>query len=95
MANHTSDSEKAGAVRWLILAGGAAVVLSVGLFKADEYLTRGTERDRAHNKQLAELRSAQAGLPSGVTDNRQTLGLMLGETVAADESGHEPEGHEH
>jgi hypothetical protein len=95
MANHTSDSEKAGAVRWLLFAGGAAILLSVSLFRADEYLVGGPERDRAHNKKLAELRSAQASLPSRVTDNRQTLDLTLQPAPAAADTDHETEGHAH
>lgn len=97
MANHTSDSEKVGAKTWLVVAGGLAIVLSVALFKVDEYLVRGPERERAHNAQLAELRTAQASLPSRVTDNRQTLELTHQQAAAGsdDHSAHESEGHTH
>jgi hypothetical protein len=71
-------SEANGALRWLLGAGAAAVGLSLFLFWADEsVMGRAKERDIAHNAKLRELRVAQAGLPSGVTDERQILPLAI------------------
>ena len=71
-------SEVNGAFRWLIGAGAAAIGLSLALFWADDsVMGKAKERDIAHNVQLRELRVAQAGLPSGVTDERQILPLQI------------------
>jgi hypothetical protein len=71
-------SEVNGAYRWLLGAGAAAIGLSLALFWADDsVMGKAKERDVAHNAQLRELRVAQAGLPSGVTDQRQTLPLEI------------------
>ena len=71
-------SEVNGAFRWLLGAGAAAIGLSLALFWADDsVMGKAKERDIAHNVQLRELRVAQSGLPSGVTDERQTLPLEI------------------
>ena len=71
-------SEVNGAFRWLLGAGAAAIGLSLFLFWADDsVMGKAKERDIAHNAQLRELRVAQSGLPSGVTDERQTLPLSI------------------
>jgi|LakMenEpi03Aug12_release.lakeMendotaPanAssembly.Ray.scaffolds.fasta_scaffold919118_1 hypothetical protein len=71
-------SEENGAVRWLLGAGAAAIGLSLVLFWADDsVMGNAKERDVAHNAQLRQLRVAQSGLPSGVTDERQTLPLEI------------------
>jgi type II secretory pathway component PulM len=68
----TSLSEGAGAVRWLLGAGGAAVLLAVGLFWADDTVMGGARaREVQHNAQLQELRAAQAGLSASSPDPRQ------------------------
>ena len=71
-------SEVNGAFRWLLGAGAAAIGLSLFLFWADDsVMGKAKERDIAHNAQLRELRVAQSGLPSGVTDERQILPLEI------------------
>ena len=71
-------SEVNGAFRWLLGAGAAAIGLSLTLFWADDsVMGKAKDRDVAHNAQLRELRVAQSGLPSGVTDERQTLPLEI------------------
>ena len=71
-------SEVNGAFRWLLGAGAAAIGLSLALFWADDsVMGKAKERDIAHNVQLRELRVAQSGLPSGVTDERQILPLEI------------------
>jgi hypothetical protein len=67
-----------GGFKWLLFAGTAAVLLSLFLFYVDDVVMRGApERDKEHAAQMAELRKAQAGLPSRVTDDRQTLPLNI------------------
>jgi len=71
-------SEATGGVKWLIGAGAAAIGLSICLFWADDsVMGKAKERDIAHNAEMRELRIAQYSLPSGVTDERQTLGLDI------------------
>lgn len=64
--------------KWLMVAGSAAVLLSVVLFWCDNTVMGGAAaRDAAHNEELHSLRVAQASLPARVTDSRQTLPLTL------------------
>ena len=64
--------------KWLMLAGSAAVLLSIVLFWSDNTVMGGAvNRDKIHNEELHSLRVAQAGLPARVTDSRQTLPLAL------------------
>lgn len=64
--------------KWLIIAGSAAVLLSVTLFWADNTVMGGAAaRDALHNEELHSLRVAQAALPARVTDPRQTLPLSI------------------
>jgi len=80
-------SEVNGAFRWLLGAGAAAIGLSLTLFWADDsVMGKAKERDIAHNAQLRELRVAQSGLPSGVTDQRQTLPLAIEAGVQGSEA---------
>ena len=75
---HSEDKncEANGAIRWLLGAGGAALLLSAFLFWADEFVMGGARaRDIEHNKMLHELRSAQISLPSNANDPRQLLEL--------------------
>jgi hypothetical protein len=89
MESKTSDST--GAFKWLIGAGAAAIALSIFLFWADNTVMGGAAaRDRHHAEQMRELRTAQASLPSRVTDDRQTLPL----SIEGDESDtYEPAAH--
>jgi|GEM_PF-1593374 len=92
-----SAAEARGAVRWLLAAGGLAVLFSCILFWADDTVMGGArDRDIEHNKQLLQVRSAQSSLASSVNDPRQLLPLTIesdkGETN--DHSGHaSPSGH--
>lgn len=66
--------------KWLVVAGGAAVILSLTLFWTDNTVMGGAAaRDKVHNEKLHNLRLAQASLPARVTDDRQTLPLVLEE----------------
>jgi hypothetical protein len=90
MANNNSGASAAearGAVRWLLGAGGMAILLSLFLFWADNSVMEGArDRDVEHNKQLLELRSAQASLSGAVNDPRQLLPLTIEE-----QGGEDPE----
>jgi hypothetical protein len=77
-------SEATGGITWLIGAGAAAIGLSLFLFWADDsVMGKAKERDIAHNAAMRELRMAQSSLPSGVTDERQTLGLSIEQDASA------------
>jgi hypothetical protein len=72
------NRELQGSYKWLLIAGTAAVLLSVFLFYVDDVVMRhAPDRDRAQAAEMAELRKAQAGLPARVTDERQTLPLEI------------------
>lgn len=76
----TSAAEARGAVRWLLGAGGMAILLSLFLFWADDNVMEGArDRDVEHNKKLLELRSAQASLGGEASDPRQLLPLTIEE----------------
>lgn len=82
-------SEVNGAYKWLLGAGAAAVGLSLFLFWADDtVMGNARQRDIAHNAQLRELRQAQASLPSGVSDERQTLPLDIERNGPANTTSH-------
>lgn len=71
-SHESAHSEGAGAVRWLLGAGGAAALLAVALFWADDSVMGGARaREVQHNAQLQELRAAQAGLSASSPDPRQ------------------------
>jgi hypothetical protein len=77
-------SEVSGGIKWLLGAGAAAIGLSLALFWADDsVMGKAKERDIAHNAAMRELRIAQSSLPSGVTDERQTLGLTIEQDAPA------------
>lgn len=77
-------SEVNGGIKWLLGAGAAAIGLSLFLFWADDsVMGKAKERDIAHNAAMRELRIAQSSLPSGVTDERQTLGLTIEQDASA------------
>ena len=77
-------SEVTGGIKWLLGAGAAAIGLSLFLFWADDsVMGKAKERDIAHNAAMRELRIAQSSLPSGVTDERQTLGLTIEQDASA------------
>jgi len=79
-----------GSYKWLMIAGGAAVLLSCFLFYVDDVVMRhAPERDKAHAAEMAELRKAQASLPARVTDDRQTLPLMIEQESAGEEDSHD------
>lgn len=64
------QTEKLG-VRWLIGAGGFALVLAYSLYTVDNRLQ--ASKGEEHRKEmLSELRTAQASLSSRATDPRQT-----------------------
>lgn len=72
------EQETSGSYRWLLFAGGAAVLLSISLFCVDDkVMGKAAERDREHAAELRELRMAQSSLPARVTDPRQTLPLAI------------------
>jgi len=87
------NQEYQGSYKWLMIAGGAAILLSCFLFYIDDVVMRhAPERDRAHSAEMAELRKAQASLPARVTDDRQTLPLNIEREVNA---GSHTEGNAH
>lgn len=72
--------EVEGSYRWLMFAGGLALLLSCVLFWVDSSVMQSVpERDSKHAEQMRELRLAQSALPARVTDDRQTLPLLLEE----------------
>ena len=72
-----NEREMSDGRTWFLWAGLTAMVFSFCLFRVDEYLSRGKERDFAHAQMMRELRLAQASLPSRVTDSRQLLPLTI------------------
>ncbi len=95
-------NEIQGSYKWLIIAGGLAVALSCFLFWVDDVVMQNApERDKQHAAQMRELRAAQSGLPARVTDDRQTLPLVLEQQdhaahKAADSDEHaEDHSHDH
>jgi hypothetical protein len=71
-------NELQGGYKWLMIAGGLAVALSCFLFWVDDVVMQNApERDKQHAAQMRELRVAQSGLSARVTDDRQTLPLVL------------------
>lgn len=58
------------AIRWLLGAGILAVALCCFLVISDNRLTH-SKREQELGETLRELRSAQAGLPARVLDQRQ------------------------
>ncbi len=86
----TSATEARGAVRWLLGAGGMAILLSLFLFWADDSVMGGArDRDVEFNEQLSKLRAAQASLGGSANDPRQLLPLTIEEQsgVTADKAG--------
>ena len=69
--------ENADGIKWLVCAGGLAVVLAICLWRADDYMVGAAARDRAHNEQMKELRTAQSSLPALANDDRQLLPLSI------------------
>lgn len=75
-------NEIQGSYKWLLFAGGLALILSCTLFWADNSIMGSAkERDIEHAAKMRELRTAQASLPARVTDDRQTLPLVLEQDV--------------
>jgi hypothetical protein len=71
-------NEIQGSYKWLMIAGGLAVALSCFLFWVDNVVMQSApERDKEHAATMRELRVAQSSLPARVTDDRQTLPLVL------------------
>ena len=56
--------------RWFFIAGGAAVLLTLFLVWTDSYLSN-SKREEILRDTLYDLRTAQASLPSEVSDPRQ------------------------
>jgi hypothetical protein len=80
-------AEASGAVKWLLGAGAMAILLSVFLFWADDKVMGGAhDRDIEHNRQLTELRAAQASVGGAANDPRQLLPLTIEE-----QKGEQPE----
>jgi hypothetical protein len=65
---HNPVEERAG-MRWLLGAGLAALILSAGLFLADEALSN-SPRERNLGATLKGLRTAQTSLSTLPTDER-------------------------
>lgn len=79
--------EARGATRWFFGAGACAVALSVFLAVSDYRLSH-SDGERVLGATLRELRTAQAALPSGVSDERifnGTLGFKGAEAADAAE----------
>jgi len=78
MAMDVRESELRGGFKWLLIAGGAAVLLSCFLFFIDDVvMSEAPQRDKLHAAQMAELRTAQSSLGARVTDDRQILPLVM------------------
>ena len=71
-------NEIQGGFKWLFIAGGLAIALSCFLFWVDNVVMQAApQRDKEHAAMMHELRVAQSSLPARVTDDRQTLPLVL------------------
>lgn len=57
--------------KWLIFAGGFAILLSYTLFSVDNNLAA-SKSEKIHAEKLTELRTAQVSLGSRASDQRQT-----------------------
>jgi hypothetical protein len=83
------EQEIRGGYKWLLCAGTAAVLLSAFLFYVDNVIMGGASaRDKEHAAKMRELRLAQSGLPARVTDERQTLPLLIEQQDNAAETAH-------
>ena len=71
MSGHTDNLEviKSDAYRWILMAGGGAVLLSCFLAWADYTLSH-SDYDRRLGETLRELRTAQSSMASGAVDSR-------------------------
>lgn len=68
-----TDKEVKDGIQWLATAGVLALVLSLCLFYVDDHLTSNTKSwEHAKSERIRELRLAQSGLASRVSDTRQT-----------------------
>lgn len=70
-------------LRWLFVAGFAAILLAYSLYRVDNYLTYSKGEEVLGNT-LRELRSAQAEVSPGVSDPRQVAGgsSRVGSSIA-------------
>lgn len=81
------------AARWFFGAGLMAVLLSVFLAVTDYRLSH-SDREQVLGATLKELRTAQASLPSRVTDVRQGSGVAgFASSTDAHTAGDAPAGH--
>lgn len=93
---HIDPKIQQDGIRWFLGAGLAAILLALFLVSADNLLTH-SKREILLKNTLYELRTAQAGIPSDVSDPRE-LGLFAraGHNASADEVSNEieaPAGH--
>lgn len=81
MSGHVADNEtiEADAIKWIISAGGFAVLLSLFLVTADYQLSH-SDKEKRLGETLRELRTAQASMASRVTDPRQTQPFLYSTT---------------
>lgn len=70
MAMVNNEQEAQDATKWFLATVILAILVTVSLYKIDHYLSTSDKETRlAH--ELRRLRTAQATLPSGVSDYRQ------------------------
>lgn len=62
--------EQRDGMRWLVVVGIIAVMLSFALKTVDDKLSS-SDVERRRGQVIGELRTAQTGLPGRVTDERQ------------------------
>ena len=83
-----NPDEVKGGMNWLVIAGSAAILLSVFLQWVDDKLTY-SRYDIERGRVLHELRSAQAALGNEVTDHRLMVEELREQPRLVHETSHE------
>lgn len=87
---HAHAKEQTDGFRWFLIVGVIAVVFSIVLATVDKRLSE-SDSEKRLGATLRELRTAQASLPSRVTDTRQTNSFM--HAASESNASAESEGH--
>ncbi len=90
MSSTAHANEASDGYRWFFGMGLVAVCFAIFLATVDQRLSQ-SDRERVLGATLKELRTAQASLPSRVTDSRQTQSFMHA-AVPESQAGHDHEG---
>ena len=89
MGSGVQAKEAADGYRWFFGMGLVAICFAIFLATVDKRLSE-SDSERRLGAALRELRTAQAGLPSRVTDSRQTQSFMHA-ALPDSQAGHDHE----